>query len=57
MITTGSAEDFDEEIRRAFDTATRANSRRFGEQHDDVRLHGIGALEEDVERGGEHPPA
>jgi hypothetical protein len=57
MSPTRWTEDFNQEIGRAFDTPTRANGHRIREQHDDIWLHGIGACEEDVERGGEHPPA
>jgi hypothetical protein len=56
MAAIGRAEDFDQEIGHAFDTSTGANGRRFREQHDDIWLHGIGAFEEDVERGGDDPP-
>ena len=50
VSSVGRAEDFDQEIGRAFDTPTGANGRPFREQHDDIWLHGIGAFEEDVER-------
>ena len=56
MSPIGGAEYFDQQIGSAFDTPTRANGARFGKQYHDVRLHGIGALDEDIEWCGDDLP-